>query len=239
MIIERTYVFANDLLQGCVQNAPRKHLHVLLDIARLRAGECHDEPEELGAVGFRLRNGDGTEALQVASDAILLLHSESDGNERLEQRDGVDAGNVAFTSVFPPDAAHADAVRRSILERDGLEAGTNDATALTAAKLDQSSLRLPFRRGPFLRHRIQLAFDLEHGFGVGRIHHVRVERMRRGVDGSRRRWLQCRRPNQGRVDGVRRIWQIRRSGGRRKRARLWTPRRGRDRGPQRALRSMD
>ena len=82
--LSNTHIFANDFLQRVRQDLPWKHLDILLDVARLRIGELHDELEEVLAVGLAFGNGHRSETFEVAADAILLFHRESHGHQRLQ-----------------------------------------------------------------------------------------------------------------------------------------------------------
>src|SRR4051794_16619600 len=72
----RRAVFRDDLGQCLSQDAPWKHLDVLLNVPRLRVSKRHDDFEELFALGLRLADCQWSEPLEVASDSVLLVHAE-------------------------------------------------------------------------------------------------------------------------------------------------------------------
>ena len=59
------------------EDLPREDLDVLLNVARLRVGEAHNDFEELFAVGFALGDSLRVESLEVAADAVLLFDGEA------------------------------------------------------------------------------------------------------------------------------------------------------------------
>ena len=78
-----TYVFADNLLECMREYFPRKYLDVLLDVARLRIWEAHDDLEKLLAVRFGFGYSHGTETFKITANAILFLDREPDVHELL------------------------------------------------------------------------------------------------------------------------------------------------------------
>jgi hypothetical protein len=58
------------------ENLPREDLDVLLDVARLRVGERHDDLEELFTLRLGLGNSLRMESLEIPTNTVLLLHTE-------------------------------------------------------------------------------------------------------------------------------------------------------------------
>lgn len=175
-----TRIFADDLFERHNQDPPWENLHILLDVARLRAREAHDQFEELLAILLGLGDCRRPEALQVTSNAVLFFHCEAHGDQSLEQLYRIDAGDVAHLLLLPPDAANADAIWSSGLWCDSLKGRRNHAAGLAPTELNQATLGLPFVLRPLVRHLTQIAFYLERRFRVCRIDGVWVE-LRRSV----------------------------------------------------------
>ena len=131
---------------------PREYLHVLLDIPWFRVREAHDNLEEVFAVGFGLGDSQGSESLEIAANAVLLFDLKAKGHQGLQEIDRIDACDKALFLLFPPDATNADAVWRSVLERDRFEVGVDRASILRPPKLYNPPLRVPFSFGPIVGH---------------------------------------------------------------------------------------
>lgn len=129
-------VFADYLLQRMSKNLPWKDLDILLDVSRLGIREAHDGFEEIFAFGLGFGDSQWSEAFQVTSDAVFLLHGEADSNKGLQKEDSVNARDKAFFFLFPPNATDRDAVGRSIFWSDALEVGMNCAAILTPGELN-------------------------------------------------------------------------------------------------------
>ena len=191
-------VLADDLLERVREHLPGEDLDVLLDVARLRSREAHDDLEELLAVGLALGHRQRPEALEVAPDAVLLLDREAHRDERFEQVDRVDARDVALALLLPPDAADADAVRGPLLRGDGLEGGVDGAAVLSPLELHEPPLGLPLVDGPVLRHRVEVALQPEHC--LLRVHGVGVEALAGRGAGHQRARGPGRLRHRGRAD---------------------------------------
>lgn len=168
-----THVFPNDLLQSMAENLPGEDLDILLNVARLRIREAHDDLEKVLAVRLGFGNRERSEAFQVATDAVLLLDSKADSDQRLKQIDRIHAGDVALVLAFPHDTADANAVRGALLKSHGLEVGMDRAPSLRAGELHQTALRFAFLLGPVLGHGIKIAAELQDC--LRRVHGVWVE----------------------------------------------------------------
>lgn len=116
-------VFANDLLEGACKDSPREDLDILLNVARLRTWEAHDDLEELFALRLGLGHGLRSEAFKIATNAVLLFYGEADSDQRLQKLDSINTGDVAAVLLFPPNAVDVDAARRlcMLFGCDGLE----------------------------------------------------------------------------------------------------------------------
>jgi hypothetical protein len=97
-------VFAYDFLESMGQQSPSKHFDVLFDIPWFWVGEIHDQLEEGRAVFPAFANGQGSEAFQVASDPILLLHGKPDANQALQEINTVYRGDEVVVTFLPVDA---------------------------------------------------------------------------------------------------------------------------------------
>lgn len=169
----KTYVFANDLLQGKAQDSPRENLDILFDVTRLRGREAHDDLEEFFAVGLGLGDREGTESFQVTTNAILLLNGESDVDEGLEQVNGIHTGDIALIFTFPCNAANADALGDPLLGRHGLECRMDGASGLGPIELHEPTLSTLLILAPTMSHGVKVSTELENG--LARVHSVRVE----------------------------------------------------------------
>lgn len=129
--------------------------------------KAHDNLEKFFALRSGFRDGHGTESLQVASDAVLLLDGEANPNEGLEEVDGVNRGDIKFISLFPPDAANADAARSSVLRCHWLKLCMDGAVALRPFEFDESSTSFLFIVGPVNLHGLKVPLELEIGLESG------------------------------------------------------------------------
>ena len=143
------------------EDLPREHLDILFDVARFGVREAHNGLEEILAVGLGFRDSQWPEAFQVAPDAVLLLNSEADSNERLQKEDSVNTRDEAFLLFFPPDAADSDAVGRSIFWGDALEVSMDCAAILTSGELNESSPGIKLFDRPSLSHSIKIAIQFQ------------------------------------------------------------------------------
>lgn len=97
-------VFAYDFLESMGQQSPSKHFDILFDIPWFRVREIHDQLEKVCRVVPAFADGQGTEAFQVASDPVLLLHGKLDANQTLQEIDTVHGGDEVVIAFLPVDA---------------------------------------------------------------------------------------------------------------------------------------
>jgi len=90
-----TYIFGEDLLQRLSEQVPFKNLEILFDVSRFGVGELHNALEKVTKPGLVLGYCGGTEAFQIAPDAVLLLYREFAVGEALEKVNDIDRGNEA------------------------------------------------------------------------------------------------------------------------------------------------
>ncbi len=159
-----TYVFPNDLLQGLVQDLPREHFDIFLNISGLRIGKSHDQGEKILGVAPRFRNGDRLESFKVSPDAILFLHREPYSNKRLQEVDGINACHAAYFFLRPPDAADAYPFRRTAVGRNDLEVGIDIVVTLRSPEFDKTSLGCALLSCPSFRHGVQISADMKDRF---------------------------------------------------------------------------
>jgi hypothetical protein len=146
------------------EDFPRENLNILLNVSRFGGGEAHNNFEEVFTVCFGFGDGEGSEALQISADAILLLHGETDTDKGFKKVDGVHTCHEAFVFAFPIDAADANTVGSALIRGDRLEVGVDRASVLHASELNQTPLGLALFLCPPLRHRVQVPVQLEDGF---------------------------------------------------------------------------
>ena len=76
-----TYVFADDLVQSLLKYRPVENLDIFLDNSRLWLGKSHNELEEVLALGFTFRCSVWLVALQIATNAVLLVDAKLISNQ--------------------------------------------------------------------------------------------------------------------------------------------------------------
>ena len=112
------------------QDLPWKYLDILLDVPWLGMGKAHDDFEELLTVCLGLGHSLRMKAFEIATDTILLLDSEAQGHQLLQQLDCIDARCKTFLTLFPPNTTDADAVWLTIFWRDWRKVCINGALLL-------------------------------------------------------------------------------------------------------------
>ena len=99
-----THVFRDNLLERGSHDLPREYLDVFFYVSRLGTRKTHDELEKVLIPRFILRHSNRSEALEVTTDPILLLHREASTNQRLEQVDRIHRSKVTRVRVLTEDA---------------------------------------------------------------------------------------------------------------------------------------
>lgn len=104
--MEATHVFGENLLKRLTQEMPIEHLEVLLNVPGLGIRELHDTLKEFSKTGLVLGNRGRAEALEIASDTVLLLDGKLAVRQTLEEVDdvdGCDKARVGFLTVYARD----------------------------------------------------------------------------------------------------------------------------------------
>ena len=141
---QATYIFADNLIEASLEDPPREDLDVLLDVARTRMRETHDQPEEFLLSGLGFCNGLGFEALEVTTNAVLLVDSESIADDSLKQVDDVHRGDVALITAAISNAADDNARLNVVVLLNWLERERYVGALLLAIELDQPATRINF-----------------------------------------------------------------------------------------------
>lgn len=167
----RGCVLGNNLLKRIGKDLPGEDLDILLDVAGLGVGERHDQLEELSRLRLALRDSDGAESFEVATDTVLLLNREADGDQGLEQVDAVDRGQEAVVLLSPVDARDNNAVRLTLSGGDGGKVAVDIVSVLASPELDEAAVGLPLFTAPVDGHIVHVTGKLEVGLvqegGVG------------------------------------------------------------------------
>ena len=123
--------------------------------------EAHDDLEEFLALGLGLGYRHWSEPFEVATNTILLLNGEPNTDQRFEQVNGVNRGNVKLVSLLPPNTGNANAAGLTVLRRDWTELSGNAAVGLVTSELDKASACLFLVLGPIVFHAVKITLELE------------------------------------------------------------------------------
>lgn len=161
-------VFANNLVESCSQCSPRENLDVLFNVTRPRTGKTHDLFEKLFMNSTdpcivalsNFTNRFRLQTFQITTNPILFFHIESCCHQCLQEVDDVNAGNVAFISDFPKDAADYNAVWNVLFGQNWFANYLNRGTLLFPPKLNKSAAVSPFIMTPSQSNGWQISMDL-------------------------------------------------------------------------------
>lgn len=123
--------------------------------------KAHNDLEELLTLGLGLGYCHWSEALEVATNTILLLDSKPNPDKSFEQEDGVDRGDIELVSLLPPDARDANTARLTILRRNWTKLSRDTAVGLSASKFNKASACFFLVLCPVVFHGVKITLEFE------------------------------------------------------------------------------